>query len=223
MLIRKKWIFLVFIFVILCSFSILDIFYKKTYIYRNVTGNLHSKITWLIKKKKDDFVMSKMAKDGIAKFVYSPTFSLKKYGFESAEENKNFTLTLDKGLLILKGKVKGKKIDKRFKISNYWIQDFNFGLKNFLDSKYAEKTFVIVNPDDFSTHKMIAYKKEIKKIKINDREYNARKVIITLPGFQSNFWQADVWYDLENNDLLKYQADEGPGTSVTTITFESKD
>lgn len=219
---KKKYILVCFLFIILCSFSVLDFFYKKTYVYKDITGSLHSKITWLIKKKKDNFVMDKKAKDGVAKFVYSPKLNLEKYSFEAAGQNTDFTLTLDKKRLVAEGISKGKKIYKELKIYSDWIQDFNFGLRSFLDSSYLEKRFVIVNPKDFMIYEMLAFKKDIGKVDINGKSYKVQKIEITLPGFKSRFWKAEIWYDLNSSDLIKYKANEGPGTPTTVVTFVSK-
>ena len=49
---------------------------------------------------------------------------------------------------------------------------------------------------------------------INNTKDNAQHLTVTLQGFKSHFWKADIWYDLKSKDLLKYVSDEGPGATL---------
>lgn len=220
---KQKYVLFFLFFIILCSFSILDVFYKKTYIYNDITGNLRYKTVWLLKKKKDNFVIDKRAENTSTNLIYSPSFILEKYTFISPKENINFTLILENKTILAEGINKGIKIYKKIEVNKDWIQDFNFGLKQFLNSKLLEKKFMIVNVKDFSIYEMIAYKKDIQKIDINKKTYKTQKVEITLPGFKSHFWKAQIWYDLNTLDLIQYKANEGPGTPVNIILLDSVD
>lgn len=219
---KKKYFLIILLFISLTSFSITDIFYKKTYVYKNITRAKKNTTTWLIKKKKDDFVITKTSDYGITDIVYSSKYKLKLFKYSSAKEKVDYKMILDKNQLILNGKNQGRKTSKTYTIEDKWVQDFNFGLRNFLQSKMSEIKFITVNPNDFSTNKMVATKEGIHKMKINGHIYNTQKVEVTLPGFKSLFWKAEIWYDLESFDLVKYRANEGPGTPVNTIILNSK-
>lgn len=220
---KNKLIGFVLLLGILSSFSNIDFFSKRTYVYKDITGKISSKTTWLIKKKSENFVMDKNAEDGRTNLIYSDKFLLKEFSYKSLDTKLDFTITLDNKVLTAHGVSRGNKINKKLGIDYDWIQDFNFGLRNFLESKYTQKRFVIFRSKDFSTIDMLAFKKGIEKLIINNVTYNAQKVEITLTGFKSRFWKAHIWYDLKNFDLLKYQANEGPGTPLTTISLFSKD
>jgi len=163
-----------------------------------------------------------MAADGIAKLIYQPKYILKEYFFESTAKHIDLKCSLDNRKLTVKGKSQGREITKKYNISSKWIQDFNFGFHEFLEAQNREMTFLMLNPNDFTINEMIVKKQNIEKIKIGHINYNAQKVEVTLPGFKSMFWKAQIWYDLESYDLIKYIADKGPGTPVTTILLESK-
>jgi hypothetical protein len=69
---------------------------------------------------------------------------------------------------------------------------------------------------------MVAKKQGIEKLTIKEKTYDALEVVVTLQGFKSMFWKAQVWYDVKTNDLLQYKSNEGPHTPTTTVTLISK-
>lgn len=219
---KKKYYLIFILFLTLSSFSITDVFSKKTFVYKNVTGNKETITTYLLKKGKDNFLVTKTSDIGITNIVYSLKYALKEMHVQSAKEDSNYKYTIDKRKLTLIGKARGRKIKRQYQLPDRWIQDFTFGLRPFLNSKRQKYSFVILNPNDFTTNELIASKEGIEKIKINNSTYNAQRVNITLSGFKSMFWKADVWYDLHTFDLLKYRANEGPGTPISTMFLDSK-
>ena len=64
---------------------------------------------------------------------------------------------------------------------------------------------------------MEASKKEREKLEVKGKVYDALKVEITLTGLKKLFWKAQLWYNTQNGELLKYLANEGPNTPVTTL------
>lgn len=218
---KNKFFLFLCLFFILSSFSIFDAFYKKNYVYEDVTGAIKSKTKWFLKKKDDFLFVEKAAQDGLTNLVYSQNLFLKKFKYLSSNNKIDYSLTLNNKKVLVEGIRNGQKIHLEIGILNDWIQDFNFGLRNFLHSTLEEKRFAIINSKDFSSYDMIAFKRGIEKIKINDTTYNTQKVEITLPGIKSKFWRAYIWYELNSYDLLKYQSNEGPGTPTTTISLES--
>jgi hypothetical protein len=69
---------------------------------------------------------------------------------------------------------------------------------------------------------MVAKKLEKETLKIHDTTYQAILVEVTLQGFKSMFWKAQIWYDAKTYDLLQYKSNEGPNTPTTTVTLVSK-
>ncbi|NGX62910.1 MAG: hypothetical protein KR126chlam6_00312 [Candidatus Anoxychlamydiales bacterium] len=219
---KFQTIFLFLIFFIFSSFSISNFFYKKTFVYVETTLGKKTSSFWLIKKKKDDFIMTKTNDEGITNIHYSPKYRLRTFNYESATNNSNYEFSIEEKKLSLSGKTNGKTLSRNYTIYSKWVQDFNFGLRSFLKSKKQKYFFVIINPDDFSIHEMIATKEGIQKVRIDDTTYNTQKIEVTLPGFKSLFWKAEIYYDLETFDLVKYRANEGPGTPMNTTVLDSK-
>jgi len=219
---KKKYYLIILLLIALSSFTITDVFYKKTFVYKNITGSKETTNTLLMKKKGDDYSISETSDLGITNSIYSFNYVLKEQQFQSAKEDSDYTFSLDKKKLFLKGKAFGRKINREYTLINRWVQDFTFGLRPFLDSKSHKYSFVILSPNDFTTNELIASKEGIEKIKVNNTTYNTQRIKITLPGFKSMFWKADAWYDLKTFDLIKYRANKGPGTPVSVFILNSK-
>ena len=219
---KKKYYLIILLLLALTSFTITDVFYKKTYVYKNITGSKETTNTLLMKKKKDDYSITETSDLGITNSVYSFKYVLKEMHVQSAKEDSDYKFTINKRKLSLKGRAFGRKIKREYTLADRWVQDFTFGLRPFLDSKRQNYSFVILSPNDFTTNELIASKDGIEKIKIGDTTYNTQRVKITLPGFKSMFWKADAWYDLGTFDLIKYRANKGPGTPMSTLILNSK-
>ena len=71
---------------------------------------------------------------------------------------------------------------------------------------------------------MQASKEGTERVKFNEKcgKREVLKVKISLTGFKKIFWKAELWFDQETGDLLKYRANEGPNTPTSTITLFSK-
>jgi hypothetical protein len=218
-----KKLSLLLIFIICCSFFNLNsLFTKKTYEFTEETDGKKVNTSWTIKEKSKDIVIVGVNDNEIVKLEYKKdSHHLYKYTVTTHDNKTNFTITKDCQKLIIKGKTGGEKKENTVDIgSQIWIQQFQFGLKPFAKSDNSEEKFIIVNPKDFSTNELIAKKEDIETITVNKKEYKSQKLKITLPGFKGMFWTAHIWFNIENQDFLKYVGNDGPNTSTTTITFK---
>ena len=140
--------------------------------------------------------------------------------FEQKDPGKEYELSAKRegGLLSVTGLVKQVKKTKNYQIDDKpWIQEFAFGFKDFLSSTDREYKFEILQPQSLDLHDMIATKEEIEEVRIDDKVYQAQKLKITLQGFRKRFWKAEAWYDVETKNLVRYKANEGPGTPITDM------
>jgi hypothetical protein len=219
---RKNQIIIIILAFIFFNFSITDFLSRKDYVYiENNEGSIN-RVTCTVKKDGSKLLIEKLSSQGISSIEYSLDFKLQKFTHKSAEFNSDYLFSLEQKKLLAKGVTQGKKITENYSLNLPWIQEFTFGLKSFLSSDKREINFYILRPETFELVEMVAIKKVIENIKIDDATYKAQKLKITLPGFKGNFWKAEAWYDIETNNLLKYKANEGPGTPITVITLSAK-
>lgn len=216
--------FLIFLFIALCSFSFTSYFTKKSYEYNNKVNNQNTKTNIILSKKDSDILISKSTEKDNTSLKYNKDYKLLNLSYKSDKKSTSYNFVNKNNLLICTGIINNKKINKSYKLSNkIWVQDFNFGLIPFLESKKKEFKFYMLNPDDFSKNNMIATKLNITNIKINNENYLAQKIKVTLKGFKSHFWKAEIYFDTKTFDLIKYVSDEGPGTpTIITTLLETK-
>lgn len=212
----QKIVFLIF-FIIFGN-----LFAKEEFIFRQKTGESQSFQKWSLEEEKGNLKAVCVEDDGVTSMEWLPNNELKKYIFKSKNELKNFDLEL-KGKNLFLTFFKNNKIQKKkFSLKKPWVQQFSFGLKNFILSKNNSLDFCLVNPHNFDLQHMVVKKKEVQNINISGKKYEAQKVIISLAGFKGAFWKAELWFEKNNATFLKYRANSGPNTPMSTILLESK-
>ena len=201
-------------------------FYAKTttYTYEKAKEGVKTTTTWTITQKaKDQITLIAKNKEFSTKIKADKNYNTKKYAFSSDKTHEDYTLRSEGSSIIAKGIIKGRQRTKTIKLGkNPWLQDFCFNLTPFISSSAKEFAFSMIYPADFSLIDMIAKKQERAKITLANKEYDAQKIYLTLPGFKGKFWSAELWYDLKNKNMLLFIANEGPGTPITTIIFTGK-
>ncbi len=203
---------------ILCVFSLACSaagFSDGKMVYDSCTAGVSTKTDWTIVSKEDKvFLDGKNARSDI-KIECSPTYSLLRY-FEKTGSIRELDIRKEGPTLLIKSKDKGKERTKSYKIGDTpWVQEFKFGFREFLKGNLTEYSFYIVNPKDLDVHEMIATKEGVEQIDVRGTKYTARKIKVTLKGFKKRFWKAYVWFDQGPLHMVRYLANEGPGTAYT--------
>ena len=138
-------------------------------------------------------------------------------------QNNQLSIHREGEYLIATQEINGERNEKHFNIRNdTWVQEFDFCFKPFILSAMRDFKFSIVHPKKMSLHSMIATKQGYEQVDVPGKQYDALKVKVTLTGFKKMFWHADLWFDPQAGDLIKYMANEGPNTPLSTITLFSK-
>ena len=202
-----------------CIFSTQG-FCEQTVTYQSKTSGKSKKVEWSLSKNDEGVLLNGKTKGSDIEIELSPEFTFLTYS-EKTEPRRNFEIKRDGPCLILEGKRQGNDVLKSYRIGkDRWIQDFNFGLRPFLEGNDKRVTFHLISPKDFDIHEFVAIKELDEVVKIGDKKYNTQKVKITLTGFKKNFWKAQVWFDKESHLLVRYRANEGPGTPYTETTLQ---
>jgi hypothetical protein len=213
---------------ILCILSIV-ILGKLTSVekltYESITEKMAIDTTWNIEKTE-----SGIAIEGISSNKSNALLKMDKdfflQHFIQKDPNKGYDIEarrIGDNLTITSKDKKGQRTKSYHIGSTPWVQEFTFGFKDFLTSKNKEYKFEILHPKNLEMHDMIATKEGLEDITIDGKEYATQKMKITLQGFKKRFWKAEVWYDTATKHLVRYKANEGPGTPVTELILIEKD
>jgi hypothetical protein len=195
---------------------------EQTFVYDKVSGATKITTTYTLKKTDNLITINSINKDQKTEALSSSSRQLASFSCAYTKNNDHSLFTLKNGALTAEGMIKGESLKEVYQIKeSLWVQEFEFGLYPFLISDKSSWSFSILHPKNFKLHKMIAKKHGKETIKIDDKSYKALVIHITLPGFKSMFWKAELWYDIETNNLLMYKSNEGPNTPSVAITLVS--
>ncbi|UCH94489.1 MAG: hypothetical protein JSV88_30055 [Candidatus Aminicenantes bacterium] len=146
--------------------------------------------------------------------------------YEDPKENTKVTASRQENKIFLKGRTRGKPIDKTFKINELpWNQTFNIGLEGFAVS--AEKSVIFWaigtrGPGNMKITRFKVKKKRIETITIKGKEVEAVYVTISLTGLLSVFWTGKYWYRKSDGIFLRYKGKNGPGTGISIMELVSE-
>lgn len=197
-----------------------------TYIYNKDVEGRESKTTWTLDFQENDNLLHITGESlsGNTLIVTSPDRITHSFSHISKHQNERYSIRREGNVLIAEREVNGKQSQRTFKIGNSaWVQEFDFCFKPFILSDFSDFKFSIVHPKKLDLHDMIATKQHFEQIDLHGQTRDALKVKVTLRGFKSMFWHANLWFDPIAGDLLKYMANEGPNTPVSIITLFSKE
>jgi hypothetical protein len=195
---------------------------NETITYESVTDEKKLTTKWEVELKghEIDVTYANPDQDSLIKMSDNYQFEL----FKQTEKTSNTWFEVKrsgKSISAVRQENKNAPLKKQYNSKYPWLQEFGFGLKPFVASKESEFKFCILGPQDLALHNMVAKKIKFENITINGKKYNALKVKVTLQGFKSAFWKGYSWWDTDNHLMLRYQANSGPHTAVTTTNYIS--
>ncbi len=211
----------IIIFLLIC----LNLSAEVTYIYNKDMEGRVSKTTWTLDLNNTDDMLYITGESLTGKtiVVATPERITKSFTYGMKNQSNTYSVFRDGPYLIATQEINGEKSVQEFHIgNNTWVQEFDFCFKPFIHSDQRSFKFSIVHPKKMSLHSMVATKQRYEMLEIHGKTYEAIRVKLTLTGFKKMFWHADLWFDPQAGDLLKYMANEGPNTPLSTITLFSK-
>lgn len=170
---------------------------------------------WTIDTKERSLDLTGKEPDQTTKVLATKSYKFLSMKVEGKE--KSYTMERDGRILLIKS---NKETIKYNLGKGNWVQTFWFGLRPLVDSDDKSYQFSIINPDDFSLHKMVAIKDGTETINLKGKEYEALRIKISLKGFKGMFWSAKCWFDTKTHNFLKYIGNQGPNTPDTIITAQ---
>lgn len=122
------------------------------------------------------------------------------------------TIQREGELLVLRGTLEGKEIDKSYDDEGVWYGSVLL-LKNFALSGEKEVLFLVTKPEEERVIELKAIREDVEIIHVGGQQVEAVRIKYTVPGFRGAFWKSYYWY--RTSDGLLVKTDEvrgGPGT-----------
>jgi hypothetical protein len=195
-------------------------FCDQKIVYQSVTSGEKTQAEWQVKDQGENQVhISGVSKGSDIEMECLKGYLLQSYS-EKTGSSRLLSIAKEEQVLIVNFLENGKQKLKSYKIGKTpWVQEFKFGFQSFLQAEQKTYNFYILNPKDLALHEMVATKDGEETLSLEGKSYDTQKIKITLTGFKKKFWKAYAWFDKQSLWMVKYRANEGPGTPYTEITL----
>lgn len=151
-------------------------------------------------------------------YHYNTENSLTHWEYAESGTNTDFKADRNGDEILFHGISNGQPLIKSLAVGEeIWLQNSEFGLLEFLNSKEKSKEFIVVAPEDLSIKKILATHAVTEEIAWNDQKISVVKLTARLRGFLSLLWQATYWYRSPEMIFLRYKADGLPGVPKVDI------
>jgi len=217
---------LIVLFVPICSF----ILSRMTRVYEEKTGKEVTTHRFVIEPSSSGYAIDLQSLTGDSvikqKFELDRNLAALSWTFEYPGENINVIASRKGNKIFLKGRGRGKEIDKTFDIDELpWNQAFNIGLEGFAPAAENSLKFWAIGtrgPGYMKITKFKIKRKRNETININGKEIEAVYVTISLTGLLSMFWTGNYWYRKSDGKFIRYKGKNGPGKPVSVMELVSE-
>ncbi|MDJ0651695.1 MAG: hypothetical protein QNJ27_01600 [Simkaniaceae bacterium] len=194
---------------------------QASYVYNRDVEGRESQITWTVALKGDNLHIHGESPSGKTHIITTPEWVTKKFTHQIGKNT--YSMTREGSTLKVQKTVNGQISERHFNLGkNLWVQELNFSFKPFILSDYRDFKFSIIHPKNLDLYDMIATKQSFEKIDLYGEPREAVKIKVHLTGLKRMFWHADLWFDPQSGDLLKYVAKKRANTPLNIITLVSK-
>ena len=214
------------VFLLICSF----ILNGMSRVYEEKTGDEVTTHRFNIVPANNGYSITLQSTTGSS--VIKQTFELDKnlsalsWTFEYPGENIHVAASRTANTIRLKGRGRGKEIDKTFEIDEMpWNQTFNIGLEGFALGKESSMKFWAIGTKGPGYMKITRFKVKRKgneTIDVNGQKVEAVYVTISLTGLLSMFWTGHYWFRQADGTFLRYKGKNGPGKPVSVMELVSE-
>ncbi len=123
-------------------------------------------------------------------------------------------------VILVTGTVKGREVSREIRVDAApWYQIFGPGIADLLSPDTGRSEFWVLNPDDLSTHKMLARQAGTERRDVAGVQVDTFKVHFSPAGALAPFWGADFWFRPSDSAWLFSRLPESGGQTTTTIIW----
>jgi hypothetical protein len=170
-----------------------------------------------IEKNKDGTTYRSTYRDVRQLYHYDKDNLLTQWEYADKGADTDFKASRNADLITVRGTSNGQPLNTSLTVGDeIWLQNSEFGLLGFLNSKEKSKEFIVVSPEDLSINKVQAIR-TASEITWNGQRIKIIELTARLRGFMSLFWKAVYWYRLPEMTFLRYKADGLPGVPEVDI------
>jgi hypothetical protein len=118
----------------------------------------------------------------------------------------------------LSGTLKGRQVSRELRVDAApWYQVFGPLMAELLPAGSQQREFWVMNPEDFSAHKMQARRAGTERITAGGAAVDAEKIHVSPAGALAPFWGADFWFRPSDGTYIYSRLPEHGALTVATI------
>lgn len=135
--------------------------------------------------------------------------------------NADVKLQKDNHVLYIKGKNKGKSVNKKVKLpATPFYQNMFLSLRPFVVSGKKDMVFSTLRPDNLKPYKFRAQKLGNESITVGAGTFTASKVKVGLTGALSALFSIEMWFRKSDGVLLKRTDMEKNGIELVDVRYQ---
>lgn len=198
---------------------------KSIFWYEISKGDEREQVEWIKRWGADDkivFQSTNYLENVSHHMVCSPDLQTLTWQFHHNVRDIDYTVTLQGDTLLYSGVLDGENIQRREPTRGLpWYQIHGISFPKLLEQGFKEQKFISVRPKDGKLFTLIAERKSIETITVNDTATKTIRVDIRLAGLLGALGNVSYWFRECDFVFIKYQGITGvPGTDPVVYELD---
>jgi hypothetical protein len=121
-------------------------------------------------------------------------------------------------IIRMKGRLRGRQTEREVRVDAApWYQIFGPIMSDLLPPAVAQREFWVINPEDFTAHKMLVRRAGAESISFRNTLVPTDRIHFSPAGVLAAFWGADFWYRQRDGAWLYSRLPESGGITVNEL------
>jgi hypothetical protein len=192
---------------------------SESYHYREVTGEATKDVSWRL-VKDEHYVLTYTSATSCHVTTTTLDYDTIRWKLVNGEEGADLSAERKGNHITVRGRLKGRPIDKTFEIdASPWYQATSLSLRDLVASDETERLFWTLRLDSLGAHKIRAIKQGMQTVETTGQSKTVLRIRLMLPGLLAPFWKSDCWFSMPEGIFFRFEGPSGPpGSPKTTVT-----
>ena len=193
----------------------------ESYEYLETVGDTQLAVQWCAEKSKNTRLLWQ-TRDEVSLIETRGPFDTARWHGRNTAENTDISAFRQGDAILVKGKLKGKAIDKTIAIDAApWFQSMSWSLRSLVLSKDEQLELWTLRPDTLKAHKLVARKIGTEELQIGEKTVAGIKIELRVKGLLGPFWSSYYWFRETDGVWLRYKGVSGAaGNPALRIEYQ---
>ncbi len=193
----------------------------ESYKYLETVGDTRQPIQWCVEKSENTRLLWQ-TRDEVSLIETRGPFDTARWHGRNTAEDTDISAFRQGDTIRIKGKLKGKAVDKTIAIDNApWFQSMSWSLRRLVLSDDEQMELWTLRPDTMKAYKLVARKIGKEELQIGGKTVTGINIEIRLKGLLSPFWSSHYWFRETDGVWLRYKGvSEAAGNPALRIVYQ---